>query len=85
MTVDWEVVGYEPPNKIRVKSIKGPVSVESAYTFEAGSEKQTKVTVHGKADVGGVFSLAEPVIERMAQRQWEASFENLKDVLESQD
>ena len=22
MTVDWEVVGYEPPNKIRVKSIK---------------------------------------------------------------
>jgi uncharacterized protein YndB with AHSA1/START domain len=85
MTVDWEVVGYEPPNKIRVKSIKGPVSVESAYTFEAVSEKQTKVTVHGKADVGGVFSLAEPVIERMAQRQWEASFENLKDVLESQD
>ena len=85
MTVDWEVVGYEPPNKIRVKSIKGPVSVESGYTFEAVSEKQTKVTVHGKADVGGVFSLAEPVIERMAQRQWEASFENLKDVLESQD
>jgi hypothetical protein len=46
-------------------------------------EGQTKVTVHGEADVGGVFQLAEPMVERMAQRQWEASFENLKDVLEA--
>lgn len=82
MTVTWEVVGYDPPNKIEVKTIEGRVSVEAAYNFEATAEDQTKVTVHGKADVGGVFSLADPLVERMAQRQWDASFENLKDVLE---
>jgi uncharacterized protein YndB with AHSA1/START domain len=83
LTVDWEVTGYDPPNKIGVKTIKGPVSIEAEYTFASVAEGQTKVTVHGKADVSGVFSLAEPIVERMAQRQWEASFENLKDVLES--
>lgn len=82
--VVWEVVGYEPPTEIKVKTIKGPVSVEAGYTFEAVGETQTKVSVHGEADVGGIFSLADPLVERMAQRQWEASFENLKDVLEGQ-
>ena len=83
MTVEWEVTGYDPPNKIEVKTIKGPVSIESGYSLETVAEGQTKVTVHGEADVSGVFSLAEPLVERMAQRQWEASFENLKDVLEN--
>ena len=81
--VVWEVVEYESPTKISVMTIEGPVSVESGYTFEAVGEDQTKVTVHGEADVGKIFSLADPLVERMAQRQWEASFENLKDVLES--
>ena len=83
VTVDWEVTGYDPPKKIEVKTTKGPVSMESGYTLEAVTGRQTKVTVHGEADVSGVFSVAEPIVERMAQRQWEASFENLKDVLES--
>jgi carbon monoxide dehydrogenase subunit G len=82
MTVEWEVTGYDPPKMIQVKTVKGPVSVEAGYTFEAVAEGQTKVSVRGTADVSGVFSLAEPLVERMAQRQWDASFENLKDVLE---
>jgi len=82
VTVTWEVTECEPPTKIEVKTIEGPVSVEAEYSFEAVGEGQTKVTVHGEADVRGIFSLAEPLVERMAQRQWEASFENLKDVLE---
>ena len=85
MKVVWEVIAYEPPTKINVKTVKGPVSVESGYKFEAVGKNQTKVTVHGEANVGNVFSVADPLVERMAQRQWEASFENLKDVLEDQD
>jgi uncharacterized protein YndB with AHSA1/START domain len=82
MTVTWEVIGYDPPNKIEVKSIEGPVEVTSEYTFEAVVEGQTKVTVRGEAEVGGIFKVAESLVERMAQRQWETSFANLKDVLE---
>ena len=84
MTVGWEVTEYEPPAKIGVKTSKGPVTVTAMETFEPVAEGQTKVSVHGEADVSGVFHLAEPIVERMAQRQWDASFENLKDVLEAQ-
>jgi uncharacterized protein YndB with AHSA1/START domain len=83
VTVTWEVIGYEPPTKIAVKTIEGPIPVEAEYTFEAVDEDTTKVSVRGEADVSGIFSLAEPLVERMATRQWDASFENLKDVLEA--
>ncbi len=82
LTVDWEVTDYEPPTKIKVKTIKGPVSIEAGYTLESVAEGQTKVAVAGEADLEGVFDLAEPLVERMAQRQWEAGLDNLKDVLE---
>lgn len=83
MTVTWEVTDYARPTKIAVKSIEGPVSVTAGYTFEGTAVDKTKVTVHGEADVGSVFRVAEPIVERMARRQWAASFENLKDVLEA--
>ena len=83
MTVTWEVIDYERPTRIGVKTVDGPVLVHAGYNFEAVSDGQTKVTVEGEADLKGVFDLAEPLVERMAQRQWDASFENLKDVLEA--
>lgn len=81
--VTWEVVGYDPPSKIEIKTIEGPVDIEAAYTFEALAEGQTKVTVEGEGDLHGIFDLAEPLVERIAQRQWANSFENLKDLLEA--
>ena len=80
--VTWEVIGYEPPTKIKVKTIEAPVSIVAKYIFEAVAEGQTKVTVRGEADLLGLFDLAEPIVERIARRQWRGSFENLKDVLE---
>jgi carbon monoxide dehydrogenase subunit G len=80
--VTWEVIGYEPPAKIEVKTIEGPVMVEAEYSLEAVGEGQTELTVSGEADLVGVFDLAEPLVERIARRQWASSLENLKDMLE---
>lgn len=81
--VTWEVVGYDPPNRIEVKTIEGPVDIEADYTFEALAEGQTKISVEGEGDLHGIFDVAEPIVERIAQRQWANSFENLKDLLEA--
>ncbi len=80
----FEVIEYKPPRKIAVKTVSGPITIKSEETFESVSKDQTKVTVRGEANAKGLFKLAEPIIERMAQRQWETSYENLKDVLEAQ-
>jgi uncharacterized protein YndB with AHSA1/START domain len=79
----FEVTEYKPPRKIAVKTVSGPVTMESEETLESTGDSQTKITVHGKAHASGLFRLAEPIIERMAQRQWETSYENLKDLLEA--
>ena len=41
------------------------------------------MTVVGRAEPGGFFKLAEPIVIRMAKRQLETDFANLKDLLEA--
>jgi hypothetical protein len=42
------------------------------------------LTMVGEAETGGFFKLAEPVVNRMMQRQLEGNIANLKDILEAQ-
>ncbi len=83
ITVTYEVTEYEPPQKIEIKAVSGPVRVNAEEIFESVGANQTKVTVRGEADPTGIFNLAEPILKRMVQRQWKTSYENLKDVLEA--
>lgn len=77
-----EVTEYEPNSKLTFKAIAGPIPVEVRHIFEA-VEGGTKVTLVQKAEVGGFFKLAEPLLARMAQRQTETDLSNLKNLLEA--
>jgi uncharacterized protein YndB with AHSA1/START domain len=78
-----EVVEYEPNSKYAFKSTSGPVASQDNYTFEpvAGGTKLTRVA---EAEMSGFFKLAEPLMVRMMQRQFDTNFANLKDLLEAQ-
>lgn len=77
-----EVTEYEPNKKIATKSLSGTIPIEGSYTFES-VEGGTKVVLKGEGDVSGVFKLAEPLVVRAAQRQFEGNFATLKDILEA--
>ena len=62
---------------------EGKPNVRCRHHTVGVAEGKTKVTVHGQADLEGALDLAEPVVERIGQRQWANSLENLKDVLEA--
>src|SRR5215469_3500309 len=62
----FEVTRYEPPKKIGIKTISGPVAMQAEETFETVDGGKTKVTVRGEAHAKGFFKLAEPIVERMA-------------------
>ena len=79
----WEVTEYELNRKTAFKSTSGPVPYEQSATLETVDEG-TKVTLVAEYEVGGFFKLAEPIVARMGQRQAEADFANLKDLLEAQ-
>lgn len=83
--MEWtsEITAYEPNKKVEQKLISGPMTFEQYITFEP-LEVGTKLTLVGEGEMGGFFKLAEPIVNRMMQRQLDGSFANLKDILEAQ-
>ena len=80
---DLELTEWEPNKRSAIRSTSGPISVAGTRTFEA-VEGGTRVTDEVEADLRGFFRLAEPLVERTAQRQIESDYESLKGILESQ-
>lgn len=65
------------------KVTSGSIPAEIGYIVEA-VEGGTKVTAVAEFETGGFFKLADPIIARMDQRQYETNLRNLKDLLEAQ-
>ena len=79
---EFQVTEYEPGRKIAFKSIRGSFPVSGVYSF-APTGEGTAVTFTLQGEPGGFFKLAEPLLGRMLQRQWDTNLANLKDVLEA--
>ncbi len=80
----FEILEYEPSHKIALKTSAGPISIVSdVFTFEPVASG-TKLTHVVEGETGGFFRLAEPVVVRLIQRQWETNFAVLKELLEAQ-
>ena len=79
-----ELTEFEPLRVVGFKSTSGPIPLEGRYAFEPdGAGTKVAFTLQGEA--GGFFKLAEPIVARSTQRQWETNLANLKDLLEQRD
>jgi len=78
-----EVVQYEPHRLFGFKSYSGQVQFEGTETFES-VEGGTRFTFAARGETGGLFKLAEPIVNRMINRQWETNVANLKELLEAE-
>ncbi len=76
-----ELTEFEPLRVVGFKSTSGPIPLEGRYAFEPDGAS-TKVTFTMQGEPGGFFKLAEPIVARSTQRQWETNLANLKDLLE---
>ena len=70
-----ELTEYEPLRTVGFKSTSGPIPLEGRYAFEPDGEG-TKVTFTMQGEAGGFFKLAEPIVARSTQRQWETNLAN---------
>lgn len=77
-----EITEFEPNKKVSFKTTSGPIPFEGTTMYEP-VEGGTKLSSDFEVEFGGVFKLAEPIVERSAERQFEGSFANLKDILEA--
>ena len=79
---ELEVVAYEPPQRLTLRSLGGPVdfTVEHELAAQGGG---TQLKVVAEAEPGGLLRLTEPVLARKAEQEFRRDFDRLKELLES--
>ena len=78
---ELEVTEYEPDRRFGLRAVSGPVPVSVTQVLEPRNGG-TRIMFVGEGEPGGFFRLAEPVVARVAERQFKNDFETLKDILE---
>jgi carbon monoxide dehydrogenase subunit G len=79
---ELEVTEFEPPRRLTLKTLKGPVKFTVDHRLaEADGGTQLTVVAEGKA--GGLMRLGEPLLARTVETEMQKDFERLKELLES--
>ncbi len=77
-----EITGWDPPNLVSIKSVSGPIPFESTQRFAAQGDG-TLLTQNAQAEIGGFFKLAEGLVGKQLEKQFEANNAALKLLLEA--
>jgi uncharacterized membrane protein len=76
------ITEYEPDRKVSMKSMDGPVPIESTMIFESVTGG-AKLNVAFRGDAKGFLKVVEPLLAHMIKRNVKADFGNLKGLLEA--
>lgn len=78
----FEVVEHEPNKRVVQKTDK-PFSFKLTNTFES-ENGGTKLVGAFEGEPGGFFKLSEPILTRIARKQFQAQLETAKELMEAQ-
>jgi carbon monoxide dehydrogenase subunit G len=76
-----EVTAYEPPARLTLRSLDGPVRFTVDHRLEEAGGA-TLLHFAGEAKPGGILRLAGPVVESKARQEFRRDFDRLKEILE---
>lgn len=79
--IEFEVTDYDPPHRLCYKSISGPVQTKTCVTFES-QNGGTLMTFSGEGKPGGFFKMAEGILRKRLESQFEKNLNRLKALLE---
>jgi len=82
LDTELEVVAYEPPGRLTLRSLGGPVKFTVDHELVAGGGG-TQLRFVAEAQPGGLLRLTEPVLARTAEQEFHRDFDRLKALLES--
>jgi uncharacterized protein YndB with AHSA1/START domain len=78
----WEVTDYKANEMLASRTVSGPFHLEITQTFDR-TDGGTRINSRYRGESRGFFKLAEPVVFRIAKKQFEAAAETLKELLEA--
>lgn len=79
---ELEVAAFEPPRRLTLRTLRGPVKVDVDHRLESEGDG-TVLHVVAEADPGSILRLAKPLLTRQAEHELRTDFERLKQLLES--
>jgi len=78
---ELEVTEFEPPRRLTLKTLKGPVKFTVDHRL-AEADGGTRLTVVAEGKAGGLMRLGEPMLARTVEAEMQKDFERLKELLE---
>ena len=77
-----EIMIWDPPNQIGINVVDAPVPYEFTFSLEARKDG-TQFTGNFQGELGGLFSLAEGLVARQAEKEIVSNLDALKGVMEA--
>jgi uncharacterized protein YndB with AHSA1/START domain len=78
---ELEVTAYDPPKRLTLRSLDGPVRFTVDHLLEE-VDGTTMLHFAGEAKPGGMLRFAGPVVESKARQEFRRDFDRLKELLE---
>jgi hypothetical protein len=80
----FEVTEFEINQNYGYETISGPIQLQTFYSFEV-VEHGTRVIVSSLINPGGFFKLVDPIVARVARKQFQENLTTLKKFLEARE
>jgi uncharacterized membrane protein len=78
----YEVVEYEPGERLLMRAAEGPFPMETVYRFEETRDGHTRMTLHNRGEPTGVSKLMAPMIAAAMKSANTKDLTKLKEILE---
>jgi len=81
---NFEVTEFEANKSYGFETISGPIQLQTYYSFDA-IRNATNLLVSSIINPGGFFKLVDPIVTRVAKKQFKDNLARLKEILETRE
>jgi uncharacterized protein YndB with AHSA1/START domain len=78
-----EIVDYEPPQRLAMRSVQAPFPMTVDYEFDRVSNGETLARIRTTGDTGRFYALAGPLLSMMVRRGVRRDLAALKRIMEA--
>jgi uncharacterized membrane protein len=78
----YEIVDLVPGARLVMRTAEGPFPMETTYTWEAASERSTRMTLRNRGEPSGFSKIVAPMMARAMRKANRKDLTRLKTLLE---
>jgi hypothetical protein len=81
---NFEVTEFETNKSYCFETISGPIQLQTSYSFET-VKSDTNIMISSLINPGGFFKLVDPIVAKVAKKQYRENLTGLKELLEARE